>query len=334
MFRRSFIDRFSFRHLRDSEVGTTVAEYSIMLGVLVGGGILAYLVTGASASQVYQITAHVLTAEKGSVAGASDVAGPSNETIEYRGIAALLAETGSNMQAAVASAAVLFLGLLVWAATILLGMRLWHAIQRRLTEANQKKVNSTPSGTRMSPGAFKRLVEKRQQIRRLLAHDLDRSPGCETQVRHLMSRTLTTVPPEMNAADAFAIMRDQHIRHLLVCRPGNDLIGIISDRDVDKGNGRTASDIMSASPAVVAPEMEIGPAITLMLNRGISCLPVCRQGRVIGVLTTTDLLLSFQCLLQVLETRTCSDGPALPEVETSYQSLEREEEDLSMLIEQ
>jgi signal-transduction protein with cAMP-binding, CBS, and nucleotidyltransferase domain len=38
-----------------------------------------------------------------------------------------------------------------------------------------------------------------------------------------------------------------------------------------------------------------------MLHRHISCLPVVEQGRLCGVLTTTDVMLSCQCMLHVLE---------------------------------
>jgi len=175
-------------------------------------------------------------------------------------------------------------------------------------------------------------VEKRQQIRRLLARDLDVSPSCETQVRHLMSRVLTTVRPTMKVAEAKSIMEVQHIRHLLVCLPGKDLVGIISDRDIKERTGRTVADIMTSNPSVASPETEIGPAITLMLNRSISCLPVVQRGKLRGVLTTTDLLLSFQCVLQVLATQSATRETEVPN-ETLEQGFAEVDEDLSMLIE-
>ena len=42
------------------------------------------------------------------------------------------------------------------------------------------------------------------------------------------------------------------------------------------------------------------PPITMMLDRQISCVPVTQQNKPIGVLTSTDLMMSFQCALQVL----------------------------------
>jgi len=126
----------------------------------------------------------------------------------------------------------------------------------------------------------------------------------------LMSRHLAVVTPETPVAEALAIMDQEHIRHLLVCQSTGPLMGIISDRDVKQRTGAVVSEIMTASPLVVPPEMAIGPAITLMLTRNISCLPVVHEGATCGVLTTTDVLLSCQCLVQVLER--IASGSCLP----------------------
>ena len=144
-------------------------------------------------------------------------------------------------------------------------------------------------------------MEKRQQIFRLLTHDAENPGGVQTHVRHLMSRHLATVLPETPLAEAVRTMTNQGIRHLLVCERGGPLVGIISDRDLKNRAGTTVTEIMTANPVVVPPDMAVGPAITLMLSRSISCLPVVEHGRLCGVLTTTDMMLSCQCMLQVLE---------------------------------
>ena len=44
----------------------------------------------------------------------------------------------------------------------------------------------------------------------------------------------------------------------------------------------------------------MSPAITLMLDRHISCLPVVKDGVLVGVLTSTDLMMALQCTLKIL----------------------------------
>ncbi len=58
---------------------------------------------------------------------------------------------------------------------------------------------------------------------------------------------------------------------------------------------------MTGNPVSATPDMLVGPAMTLLLKRRISCLPVCEGGRVVGVVTTTDLIMALQCALQILQ---------------------------------
>ena len=153
----------------------------------------------------------------------------------------------------------------------------------------------------LSPHPTTALVEKRQQICRLVTRDAENPGGVQTRVRHLMSRHVATVLPETPLTEAVGTMTDQGIRHLLVCEKGGRLVGIISDRDVKNRAGAAVTDIMTAKPVVVPPDMAVGPAITLMLSHSISCLPVVDHDQLCGVLTTTDVMLSCQCMLQVME---------------------------------
>ena len=56
---------------------------------------------------------------------------------------------------------------------------------------------------------------------------------------------------------------------------------------------------MSYPVLSIAPETPLSPAITYLINENISCLPVVDNGRLCGVLTTTDLVLTLQCTLQL-----------------------------------
>ena len=66
--------------------------------------------------------------------------------------------------------------------------------------------------------------------------------------------------------------------------------------------------IMTAKPVTVAPDHTVSRALSTMLNRRISCLPVMDQARVCGIITTTDLLMALACLLEHVETQAEGEG--------------------------
>jgi acetoin utilization protein AcuB len=145
-----------------------------------------------------------------------------------------------------------------------------------------------------------RLFAKRQQILSTLVNDVRALSTGEVAVRHVMSSRLTTMPPTASLKEVGELMAEKKMRHMLVC-DGDRLLGIISDRDLARKTGRTAADVMTASPLSVPPDTLLSPAVTLMMRKRISCLPVVDEGTLCGLFTTTDLIMTLQCAFQLLE---------------------------------
>ena len=72
------------------------------------------------------------------------------------------------------------------------------------------------------------------------------------------------------------------------------LVGIITTSDVLRHEGaleRTkVEEAMSPSPIVVGPEASVEEAARAFLSNSIRGLPVVDKGKVVGMITTTDLL--------------------------------------------
>ena len=110
-----------------------------------------------------------------------------------------------------------------------------------------------------------------------------------------MSEAVQTVTPRTAAEDAFQVMRQKGIHHLVVTdRAG--LVGLISDRDVGgrRGaalrKGRTVADLMTPRVVTATPRMSVRQAANLMRGRSIGCLVIAEGGRVLGIVTVADLL--------------------------------------------
>jgi acetoin utilization protein AcuB len=113
------------------------------------------------------------------------------------------------------------------------------------------------------------------------------------RVLEVMTRRVESVSADASAEGALRQMRTKRIRHLVATRDG-EVVGVVSSRDLEAlGSSRqvqSVADVMS-SPAVTArPDMTIRQAANLLRGRTIGCLPVMDEGKLVGILTTTDLL--------------------------------------------
>jgi len=121
------------------------------------------------------------------------------------------------------------------------------------------------------------------------------------RVRDLMKAPVQSVERSDTMGMALQMMRQQGIRHLPVLEDGK-LIGILSDRDLRSPDipGRWHaipwSDaigvewVMSAPVLVLSPEATISEAARLMHVERIDCAPVIDDGKLVGIVTSSDLL--------------------------------------------
>jgi CBS domain-containing protein len=124
-------------------------------------------------------------------------------------------------------------------------------------------------------------------------------------IQHMTSHVFQ-VPPEELIRTAWHLMREKHIRHLVVMK-NDSLQGILSDRDLLAGITWDAAGpagiqehvehIMTTRVATIEPEATLAEAAQRMLDRKIGALPVTDHGYLAGIITETDLL---QVLVRVL----------------------------------
>lgn len=113
------------------------------------------------------------------------------------------------------------------------------------------------------------------------------------RVRDFMTNHVETISAGESAENAVQRMWLKRMHHLVATR-GDEVVGVVSARDLDSlgppGQARIVEDVMT-SPAVTAtPGMTLRRAANLLRGRTIGCLPVMEHGRLVGIVTTTDLL--------------------------------------------
>jgi acetoin utilization protein AcuB len=126
-----------------------------------------------------------------------------------------------------------------------------------------------------------------------------------------MQRRVLTVRPDTRAAAAAALMRARRVRHLPVVEANRRLVGIVTDRDLRQvvfdpelqarlgaslaplGDVRVR-DVMTWAVVAVGPGTDLREAARLMHEKRIGAVPVVEGGRLVGLLTETDVLAAFR----------------------------------------
>jgi CBS domain-containing protein len=121
-----------------------------------------------------------------------------------------------------------------------------------------------------------------------------------TTVRHLLDRkgrAIFSVGPEDPVLEAIQLMADHHVGALLVMK-GNELVGIISERDYARKvilRGRSSAEtpvwqIMTSPVITVALTNSVQECMELMTTHRLRHLPVVEGGRVVGIVSIGDLV--------------------------------------------
>ena len=118
-------------------------------------------------------------------------------------------------------------------------------------------------------------------------------------VKDIMRSPVVTVTPETTVSEAVRLAGTRGIRHLPVLE-GDHLVGIVSDRDFKKVAGETSAlellrikSIMTTVVLTTGPTFTVEDAARTMVKERISALPVTVAGRVVGIVTETDIVELF-----------------------------------------
>jgi len=134
-----------------------------------------------------------------------------------------------------------------------------------------------------------------------------------------MTRDVVTINPHTNIADASALMASKHIRRLpVVEHREHELypVGIVTATDIlhafppsvnpfavravadRQGMSKTAGEIMSRALRTVTPETPIEDAARTMRDGKISTLLVVQKGKLVGLITESDIFRAFVGILE------------------------------------
>lgn len=113
------------------------------------------------------------------------------------------------------------------------------------------------------------------------------------RIREIMTEPVETVSSALPIDQAAGLMRALRVHHLVV-KDGPTITGILSTADLPKPgaahDGGVVRDVMSLNVASIDEGETVRRAANLMRGRSIGCLIATRAGKMVGIVTVSDLL--------------------------------------------
>ncbi|QEG24434.1 CBS domain-containing protein [Mariniblastus fucicola] len=178
----------------------------------------------------------------------------------------------------------------------------------RLAQKRHKEKETLGAAMRAEPvsekrisAALQKVFRKRVSMRRSLSDNWKVLFEGKARVSDFMTENLITIRPDNTPGEARSILGEAGYRRMVVVDESNIVVGVVSVKDLARKSGRLVSDVMSRNPITVGKDLPIGRAVSILLKSRISCLPVVENGRLAGLITSSDLIMMLQCVLMILE---------------------------------
>ncbi|MCL2102887.1 MAG: CBS domain-containing protein [Syntrophorhabdaceae bacterium] len=129
-------------------------------------------------------------------------------------------------------------------------------------------------------------------------------------VANRMKSAPVWIDEEESMKKAMDLLKEHEIRHLPVLKDEQKLVGILSERDIKQASPSSATaleireifylldkikvrQIMTRRPYTVSSMTPIEEAALIIREKKIGCLPVVDNGKLVGIITETDILDAF-----------------------------------------
>jgi len=136
-------------------------------------------------------------------------------------------------------------------------------------------------------------------------------------VKDRMSKHPLTIGEDESVSDAHKYMQEQHVRHLPALNRSGAMVGLVTEEDLLKAQPSAVTslsvweihylltrvkvkDVMVRDVVSTTEDTPIELAAQTMAERKISCLPVVRGDKLVGIITETDI---FHIFVEMFDVR-------------------------------
>lgn len=109
----------------------------------------------------------------------------------------------------------------------------------------------------------------------------------------IMSREVVAISEDVSVDNAARMMFEHQVSGLPVVNEENYLLGVVTEFDVIARQGETVADIMTSNVVTVGEDTDPETIANLLIERRIRRLPVVTDGKVVGMISRSDLVKLF-----------------------------------------
>ena len=128
------------------------------------------------------------------------------------------------------------------------------------------------------------------------------------KIQSLMIKNPITIGLNASVGESIELMKANSIRHLPVVTRDKRLAGFLTLADLKQGlipsmlGDVSLDDLIIKNPVTVSPDDDIEFAAQLIYNHKIGGMPVVEDGKLVGIVTATDMLRTFIDMMGILST--------------------------------
>lgn len=111
-----------------------------------------------------------------------------------------------------------------------------------------------------------------------------------TPVRDVMTTDVVVFREDTPVDEVASTLASRHLTGAPVVAEDGVVVGVVSELDVFSKSGQLAGDIMSTRVISISEDTPIDDAAALFAGQRIRRLPVLRAGRLVGLLSRSDVL--------------------------------------------
>jgi CBS domain-containing protein len=113
------------------------------------------------------------------------------------------------------------------------------------------------------------------------------------EASEIMSKDVVAVAPDMLVGEAADLLLRYRIHGAPVVDGADQIVGMVSFMDLAARRGKTVREVMAPDPVCAAEDTPVEEVAAMMLDQTVRRVPIVRGGRVVGIVSASDIIQVF-----------------------------------------